>query len=264
MDNSTTDRFQIVYLWHDPRLNAVKIGKTANLKRLSVRIFEAISSNPTIRFLGAWVSDIAPHAGDAGVDATKGFQRAAFSSGAREWFRIDPETAYRHLERLWGAPWMWELPKDVLERKQGPYDIFGSSPDSYGRSLSRLWVYRERQEQGYLRLADSSWWETARDLGAGSHKSLTFAPFGLETLAGYEWPDADRSPESWGARNTKLRQFKNRLGQEYAPDFLIPAARCGWLDCSREDLDVRLSAEGLVRFDVTGPARYGVSERRGS
>jgi hypothetical protein len=258
------DQFQTVYLWHDPRLGAVKIGKTNDWKRFCPdRIWNAISSNPTIRFIAAWTSDIAPEGGDAGVVAANGFQRAAFTSGAREWFRVDADVAFRHLESRWGPPRMQDLPHSVLERKQGPYDIFGSSPDKSGKSLSRLWLYRERQTNGYYRLADSSWWETARNLGSGSHKSLTFAPFGLETLAGYEWPGADKTPEAWGALNTRLRQFKNRLGDELAPGFLIPAARCGWVNGSRDDLEARLSAEGLVPFDINGPARYGSSERRG-
>lgn len=259
----STDQFQTVYLWHDPRLDAVKIGKTNDWKRFCPqRIWSAISANPTISFVGAWTSDIAPDGGDAGVVAAKRFQRVGYSTGAREWFRTDPETAFRHLEDLWGTPRMTALAGDVLERKKGPYDIFGSSPDTSGKSLSRLWLYRERQEGGYFRLADSSWWETARNLGSGSHKSLTFSPFGLETLAGYEWPGADRTPETWGNLNTRLRQFKNRLGDEFAPNFLIPAARCGWVNCSRDYLEVRLAAEGLEAFDITGPARYGVSEKR--
>tara|TARA_R110002012_G_scaffold16357_2_gene63237 strand:- start:8038 stop:8820 length:783 start_codon:yes stop_codon:yes gene_type:complete len=256
-------QFQTVYLWHDPRLEAVKIGKTNNWERFyPQRIWSALSANPTIEFIGAWESNLPPGNGDAGEFAAQPFSRLLFESGAKEWFRTDPGSAAERLEELWGKPRLAALPAEVLTRKAGPYDIFGSSPDRSGKSYSRLWLYKERQENGFLRLADSAWWGQARDLNSGSMKSLTFAPKGMSTIAGFEWQSGEKTPSLWGELNTRLRVLKNRISDELAPDFISPVARCGWIETTLVEIEDRLSEEGLARFDIDGPIPLGTREKR--
>ena len=256
-DKIPTDQFQTVYLWHDPRLSAVKIGKTNCWKRFCpVRMWSALSANPTITFLGAWNSNLRPKKdGDAGEFAAQPFDRLRFATGAKEWFSTRPGKAVERMQALWGSPRLEVLPEEVKVRKLGPYDIFGSSPDKSGKSFSRLWLYRERQENGFFRLADSTWWKMARDPNKGS---TTFAPRGLETLAGYEWKNGVEAPERWAELNQRLRNLKNYISDEMAPDFVVPAAKCGWVSGTYEEIEERLISAGLVQFDLDGPPRQGV------
>lgn len=244
-----TDDRQIVYLWHDRDLDACKIGKTNTWKRFEQRLMEGYASNPHIRFIGAWRSKIAPKSHDAGEVAARGLERAKFGSGAREWFLVGPDEAFKQCCTLFGEPSLDEPVESSIDR---PYDIMGSTPKA--NALSRIWIHRECRPQGFLKVSDNSWWRP----NIRAAWANTFNPSGFELLASYEWPDFADRPEHWLDMSKLCRRVKLDLQSLFPVPNLLPVQEIGWLSAPLEDVKSKIVHSGLVEFKPSDGIRPGV------